>query len=70
MEARDERGGGVSDAEWYPAGVSPSNYPCEEEIGVFPAEEMQLYEVDSKTVSTKDLHTAAFHIQRWFNNTL
>ena len=50
--------------EWYPAGVSPwyreeENYQMEEEI---PIHEMTW--MDSKDVSTKDLHNAAVHIQR------
>lgn len=56
--------------EWYPAGISPLHIPKEgpgDGGGTLPSPEVIMAEMrwmDSKNISAKELHDAAFHIQR------
>ena len=61
---------GVAYPEWFPAGLSPYNFPWEGEGegGVSTAEEVQLDQIswmDEHTLSSRELHRAASQIQRW-----
>ena len=69
----DEGGGevGMAEPEWFPAGVTPSHFPWEGQgegfEGMTVAEEVQMYQMtwmDSQTLSTRELHKAASHIER------
>lgn len=73
FQRRREEGGelGVADPEWFPAGISPSRFPWEEQgeefQGMSAAEEVQLNQMswmESQALSTRELHRAASRIQK------